>query len=174
MAANQQTDAAAAKAALWRRPAFRAIVFQALLVFGLVAIGYYLFQNTLENLEQRGISTGFDFLSYEAGFGILQSLIEYNETHTYGRTFVVGLLNTLLIAGLGIVLATIVGFLMGVARLSRNWLIARVATLYIEIFRNIPLLLQIFFWYYAVLQPLPRPRQSINVNDTLFLNNRGL
>ncbi len=153
---------------------FRATIFQLLLVLALGSFAYYLFDNTLTNLDQRGISTGFGFLSNEAGFGIVQSLIEFDETHTFGRTFLVGLLNTLLVAGLGIILATLIGFLMGVARLSHNWLIAKLATVYIETFRNIPLLLQIMFWYFAVLQPLPRPRQSIDVGGALFLNNRGL
>jgi general L-amino acid transport system permease protein len=162
------------KVPLWRNPAFRALVFQVLLVLGIVAFGIYLVNNTLQNMEQRGIKTGFDFLSNEAGFGILQSLIPYDETHSYGRTFIVGLLNTLLVAALGIFFATILGFVMGVARLSSNWLIARLATVYIEIFRNIPLLLQILFWYFAVLQPLPRPRQSLEFGEAVFLNNRGL
>ncbi|OOZ37615.1 amino acid ABC transporter permease [Solemya velesiana gill symbiont] len=173
MADEQQQESTPAQAALWRRPAFRAVVFQALLVLALCMVGYYLFTNTLHNLEERGISTGFGFLSLEAGFGILQSLIEYSETHTYGRTFFVGLLNTILVSGLGIILATLIGFVMGVARLSRNWLIARIATVYIETFRNIPLLLQIMFWYFAVLQPLPRPKQSLSVGESFFLNNRG-
>jgi general L-amino acid transport system permease protein len=168
------TQTAATKAALWRLPAFRAVVFQSLLVVAIGAFGYYLFNNTLQNMEQRGITTGFGFLSNAAGFGILQSLIPYDETYTYGRTFFVGLLNTLLVAGLGIFFATFIGFFVGVARLSRNWLVARLATVYIETFRNIPLLLQIMFWYFAVLRPLPLPRQSINMGDTVFLNNRGL
>lgn len=164
----------ASKAPLWRQPAFRAALFQILLVLGILAFGYYLLNNTLQNMERRGITTGFGFLSNEAGFGILKSLIPYDETHTYGRTFLVGLLNTLLVAGLGIFFATFIGFFMGVARLSHNWLIARLATVYIETFRNIPLLLQIMFWYFAVLRPLPRPRQSLNLGDAVFLNNRGL
>ena len=174
MSIEQHSVDVPAKAALWRRPVFRATVFQLLLVLALGSFAYYLFDNTLTNLDQRGISTGFGFLSNEAGFGIVQSLIEFDETHTFGRTFLVGLLNTLLVAGLGIILATLIGFLMGVARLSHNWLIAKLATVYIETFRNIPLLLQIMFWYFAVLQPLPRPRQSIDVGGALFLNNRGL
>jgi general L-amino acid transport system permease protein len=125
-------------------------------------------------MEQRGITTGFDFLGNEAGFGILQSLIQYDETYSYGRTFFVGLLNTLLVAALGIFFATLLGFFMGVARLSSNWLMASVATVYIETFRNIPLLLQILFWYFAVLQPLPRPRESLEFGESVFLNNRGL
>ena len=143
-------------------------------MLGILAFGYYLFSNTLQNMESRGITTGFGFLSNEAGFGILKSLIEYDETHTYGRTFLVGLLNTLLVAGLGIFFATFIGFFMGIARLSHNWLVARLATVYIETFRNIPLLLQIMFWYFAVLRPLPRPRQSLSLGDAVFLNNRGL
>lgn len=174
MSSSDPVRAVASKVALWRLPAFRAAVFQILLIVGIAAFGYFLLQNTLHNMAQRGISTGFGFLDNEAGFGILQSLIDYDETYTYGRTFLVGLLNTLLVAGLGIVFATLLGFLMGVARLSRNWLIARLATVYIETFRNIPLLLQILFWYFAVLRPLPRPRQSLNLADAVFLNNRGL
>ncbi len=174
MAAKQHTESAPSKAALWRRPIFRSVLFQALLMIGIAAFGYYLFNNTLHNLEQRGISTGFGFLSQEAGFGIVMSLIPFSETSTYWDTFIVGLLNTLLVSGLGIFFATIIGFIMGVARLSHNWLIAKLAAVYIETFRNIPLLLQILFWYFAVLQPLPRPRQSINISDTVFLNNRGL
>jgi len=162
------------KVPLWRQPAVRSITFQVLLVLCIVAFGNFLLSNTLQNMEQRGITTGFAFLSNEAGFGILQSLIEYDETHTYGRTFLVGLLNTLLVAVLGIFFATFLGFFIGVARLSHNWLVARLATAFIEIFRNIPLLLQIMFWYFAVLRPLPSPRQSLNVGDAVFLNNRGL
>ncbi|MEW8014059.1 MAG: amino acid ABC transporter permease [Candidatus Sedimenticola endophacoides] len=173
MAEPRQQESAPAQAAFWRRPAFRAALFQTLLVLALCLVGYSLFTNTLNNLEQRGISTGFGFLSQEAGFGILQSLIDYNETHSYGRTFFVGLLNTLLVSALGIALATLIGFVMGVARLSGNWLVARIATVYIETFRNIPLLLQIMFWYFAVLQPLPRPKQSLSFCEAFFLNNRG-
>lgn len=163
-----------AKVPLWRQPVFRATIFQIALVVALIAFGHYLLSNTLQNMEQRGITTGFDFLSNEAGFGILQSLIPYDETYTYGRTFVVGLLNTLLVAGLGIFFATLLGFFIGVARLSHNWLVAKLATVYIETFRNIPLLLQIMFWYFAVLRPLPRPRESLSVGESVFLNNRGL
>ena len=174
MSAEQSTRSSASKVPLWRLPAFRAIVFQVLLVLGILAFGYYLLSNTLQNMEQRGITTGFGFLSNEAGFGILQSLIPYDETYSYGRTFLVGLLNTLLVAVLGIFFATMLGFFIGIARLSPNWLVARLATAYIEIFRNIPLLLQIMFWYFAVLRPLPLPRQSLSAGDAVFLNNRGL
>ncbi|MEJ2310545.1 MAG: amino acid ABC transporter permease [Gammaproteobacteria bacterium] len=150
------------------------MIFQVLVLAAVFAFFAYIFSNTLHNLEKRGISTGFDFLDNEAGFGILMSLIPYDETYTFGRTFLVGLLNTILVSFLGIILATIIGFIMGVARLSRNWLIAKIATVYIETFRNIPLLLQILFWYFAMLPLLPHPRQSIGVGEAMFLNSRGL
>ena len=174
MAAEHPSQDSTGKVPLWRQPTFRAIVFQVLLVLCLLAFGNFLLSNTLQNMEQRGITTGFGFLDNAAGFGILQSLIPYDETYTYGRTFVVGLLNTLLVAALGIFFATFLGFFIGIARLSHNWLVARLATVYIETFRNIPLLLQIMFWYFAVLRPLPLPRQSLSVGDSVFLNNRGL
>jgi len=174
MAAEHPSQSSTSKVPLWRQPAFRAIVFQVLLVLGILAFGNYLLSNTLYNMEQRGITTGFGFLDNAAGFGILQSLIPYDETYSYGRTFIVGLLNTLLVAGLGIFFATFLGFFIGIARLSNNWLVARLATVYIETFRNIPLLLQIMFWYFAVLRQLPLPRQSLSVGDSVFLNNRGL
>ena len=158
----------------WRNPRIRALVLQAL-VLALVVAGFaYIVNNTLHNLGQRGISTGFGFLSTEAGFGIIQTLVPYDETSSFGRTFVVGLLNTLLVSALGIGIATLLGFAIGVARLSSNWLVARMAAVYIEVFRNIPLLLQIFFWYFAVLRTLPAPRQSLALGDSVFLNIRGL
>ncbi len=130
--------------------------------------------NTLSNMQSRGISTGFGFLNETAGFGIIMSLVPYDATMTYGQTFLVGLMNTLLVSAMGIVTATIIGFIVGVARLSSNWLVARLALVYIEVIRNIPLLLQIFFWYFAVLGSLPSPRQSVEVGGSFFLNNRGL
>ncbi len=157
-----------------RNPRVRAALLQALFLAAVLGFLGWILDNTLSNLEQRGISTGFGFLSAEAGFGILQTLIDYSETSSFGRTFVVGLLNTLLVSALGILLATLLGFVIGVARLSRNWLLARVAAVYIEIFRNIPLLLQIFFWYFAVLRALPMPRHSLSLGDVLFFNLRGL
>ncbi len=158
----------------WRDPRLRALLFQALVLAGVVALALFILGNTLDNLERRGITSGFEFLSSTAGFGIIQSLIQYSEESSYGRAFLVGLLNTLLVAGLGIVLATLLGFVIGVARLSRNWLVSHLAAGYIEVFRNIPLLLQIFFWYFAVLQALPSPRQSLALGDIVFLNIRGL
>ena len=158
----------------WYDPKIRSILFQ-LFFFGLlVFLVSTIVTNTNNNLEQRGITTGFDFLHQEAGFGILQSLVEYDETHTFGKTFIVGLLNTALVAVLGVLLSTIVGFLVGVGRLSGNWLIARLCSVYVEIFRNIPVLLQILFWYIAVLSVLPSPRQSLALGEAIFLNMRGL
>jgi len=158
----------------WNNPRVRAVLFQVAIVAALLALALYLFDNTLHNLEKRGITTGFGFLDSQAGFGIIQSLVDYSETSSYGRTFVVGLLNTLLVSVLGILLASLLGFVIGIARLSRNWLIAKLAAAYIEIFRNIPLLLQIFFWYFAVLRALPSPRQSIELGGVAYLNLRGL
>lgn len=158
----------------WHDPRLRALLLQLLFLAAVLAVLGYVLHNTLVNLESRGISTGFAFLSTEAGFGIVQILIDYSETSSFGRTFVVGLLNTLLVSALGILLATLIGLLIGVARLSPNWLIARLAAAYVEVFRNIPLLLQIFFWYFAVLRTLPHPRQSLSLGEAVFLNLRGL
>lgn len=159
---------------LFYNPTFRAILFQVIAIAALVFFFYSIVNNALSNLESRGIATGLGFLNQEAGFGIGLSLVEYDETHTYGRTFIVGLLNTALVSILGILFATVLGFTMGIARLSSNWLISRCAAVYIETFRNIPLLLQIFFWYFAVLQALPSPRQSLSLGESIFLNVRGL
>ena len=157
----------------WNDPDKRALIFQVVVLAAVFAFFAYIFSNTLHNLEKRGISTGFDFLNNEAGFGILMSLIPYDETYTFGRTFLVGLLNTILVSFLGIIFATILGFIIGIARLSNNWLVAKIASVYIETFRNIPLLLQILFWYFAMLPLLPHPRQSVNFGDAFFLNSRG-
>ncbi|WP_104399818.1 amino acid ABC transporter permease [Vibrio penaeicida] len=155
-------------------PTFRSIVFQIIAVAALASFLYTIVNNALSNLDARGIATGFDFLSQEAGFGIGLTLIEYDETFSYGRTFVIGLLNTALVSVLGIIVATFLGFFVGIARLSSNWLVSRMAAVYIEVFRNVPLLLQIFFWYFAVLQALPSPRQSLSLGESIFLNVRGL
>ena len=162
------------RGSVWTDPKVRAWLFQILAIIAVVALGWYLFDNTQTNLEKRGIISGFAFLNNSAGFGIAQHLIDYTESDTYGRVFVIGLLNTLLVSIIGIVFATILGFILGVARLSKNWLISQLATIYIETFRNIPPLLQIFFWYFAVMLALPGPRQSLEVGQTFFLNSRGL
>ena len=171
---KQTIDSRPAGPKPWYDPRVRSIFFQIVALSLVFWAGWTLIGNTLSNMESRGISTGFGFLDETAGFGIIMSLIPYDATMSYGRTFLVGLTNTLLVSAMGIVAATILGFVLGVARLSSNWLVAKVALVYIEVIRNIPLLLQIFFWYFAVLSNLPSPRQSVEVGNALFLNNRGL
>ena len=158
----------------WNQAGNRALLFQVLLILSVVLFFFLIGATAFSNLEKQGITSGFSFLSQKAGFGIIQTLISYSESSTYGRTFLVGLLNTILISVLGIICATTLGFLVGVARLSSNWIIAKLAEIYIEIFRNLPLLLQIFFWYFAVLRSLPLPRSSLQLGDWLFLNIRGI
>ncbi|MGM0856833.1 MAG: amino acid ABC transporter permease [Pseudomonadota bacterium] len=162
------------KPPFWRDRAKRALIFQLLFVAAIAAFLLFIIGNVHENLTDRGIRTGFGFLERTAGFGIGQTLIEYSSDSSYGRTFVIGLLNTLLVGGLGVLAASIIGFIVGIARLSPNWLIARLANAYIETFRNIPLLLQIFFWYFAVLRSLPSARESMAFGEAIFLNVRGL
>ena len=159
---------------LWRNSHVRGWFFQAVTLSIFLYIGWSLWDNLQTNLANRGITTGFGFLDTESGFGIVSHLIEYSESSSYGRAFLVGLLNTLLVSFIGIILATMLGLIVGVARLSSNWLVSRMALAYVEIIRNIPLLLQIFFWYFVVLRSLPSPRQSINWWDAIFLNNRGV
>ncbi|MCY4190369.1 MAG: ABC transporter permease subunit, partial [Rhodospirillaceae bacterium] len=125
-------------------------------------------------MEKRNIGFGLDFLSIPAGFDIIQTLIPYTSSSSYSQAFFVSLINTLLVAIVGIFFATILGFIAGVARLSSNWLIKNLAAVYVEVFRNVPLLLQIFFWYHAVLKTLPGPRQSLSMLEIFFLNNRGV
>ena len=157
----------------WSDERVRAIVWQLLVVGVVVGIAYWLWSNTVHNLEVRRIATGFGFLNREAGLPIAESLIEYSPTDTYFRALMVGLLNTLKVAVVGIVLATVLGTLIGIARLSKNWLLSKIAGVYIEVIRDLPLLLQLLFWY-AILQGLPGPRQALNPVDGVFLSNRGL
>lgn len=162
------------KHAFYNNPKIRSIFYQILLLVGLGYFFYAIVVNTMTNMEARGIKSGFDFLHATAGFDILMSLIPFDATHTYGRTFFVGLLNTLLVGAIGIVFATLIGFVFGVAHFSHNWLIKKIAVVYVETFRNIPLLLQVFFWYFAVLNALPSARQSLSFGEAIFLNVRGL
>ncbi|POP45492.1 amino acid ABC transporter permease [Superficieibacter electus] len=155
-------------------PAVRAWLFQILAIVAVVSIAVYLIHNTITNLNNRGITSGFAFLDRSAGFGIVQHLIDYEQGDTYGRVFLVGLYNTLLVSALCIVFASFLGFFLGLARLSDNWLLRKISTVYIETFRNIPPLLQIFFWYFAVLRNLPGPRQAVSAFELFFLSNRGL
>ncbi|ARJ41507.1 amino acid ABC transporter permease [Pantoea alhagi] len=155
-------------------PAVRAWLYQIFAVVAVFAVVGYLIHNTVLNLANRGITSGFGFLERSAGFGIVQHLIEYSDGDTYARVFLVGLTNTLLVSALCIVFASVLGFFIGLARLSDNWLLRKISTFYIETFRNIPPLLQIFFWYFAVLRNLPGPRQALNALDLAFISNRGL
>ena len=174
MASDIQRASAPPRVAVYNNPKFRAVFYQLVLLVAVLWFGYEFALNAKANLDAQNITSGFGFLDNSAGFGVNQSLIAYDETDTYGRVFLVGLLNTLLVAGIGIVLATILGFLVGIARLSPNWLVARLAGGYVELIRNLPLLFQILFWYLAVLGSLPGPRQSISLFGEIFLNNRGL
>ena len=155
-------------------PTVRAFAYQVLLALALIALVWWAARNVANNLAAANITSGFGFLWATAQFDISQSLIPFEASMSYGRALLVGLLNTLLVSAIGIVFATLLGFSLGVARLSRNPLLSRLAHGYVEIVRNVPLLLQLLFWYNAVLKPLPSPRQSIALGDIAFLNNRGL
>ncbi len=155
-------------------PRLRGLFYQALLVIVVVAAGGGAAYNAYSKMRARGIPMGFGFWNQVAGFDINLRLIDYSSLSTYGRAFWVGVLNTLLIAAISIPLATLLGFAIGLARLSPNWLLARAALVYTGVLRNTPLLLQLLFWYNAVLGSLPRPRQSISLHGVVFLNNRGL
>ena len=158
----------------WADPAFRSIVWQVLIVGGIAAIIWYLVSNTNANLAARHIATGFAFLSRVAGVPIADAPIAYDPaTSTYGRALLVGVLNTLKVAVVGIILATILGTIIGIARLSSNWLVAKLTLFYVEVVRDIPVLLQLLFWY-TVLQGLPAPRQAWAIGDVAFISNRGL
>jgi general L-amino acid transport system permease protein len=159
---------------LIRNPRVRGVIYQVILCAVIAFLAWSAIRNAAENLARAKIASGFGFWNVTAGFDISQTLIDYSTTSTYGRAFWVGLLNTLLVAGLGIVFATILGFAIGIARLSRNWLVSRMAGAYVEIIRNLPLLLQLLFWYNAVLKALPELRSSLVLPGGGYLNNRGL
>ena len=155
-------------------PKARSIFFQIATIAIMTFIVWTIANNTIENLARSNTASGYDFLGGRAGFDIGQTLIDYSSDSTYGRAILVGLLNTLLVAVTGIITATIIGFIIGIGRLSHNWLIAKLCTVYVEAFRNIPPLLVIFFWYSGVLATLPQPRESLELPFSTFLNNRGL
>lgn len=157
-----------------RDPAKLAILYQILTLMGVVFLSYYLVHNTLANLERQSISTGFGFVHKEAAFEIGETLMSYSAADTYGRALVVGFLNTLLVSFIGIVLTVILGTILGIARLSSNWLVSKLSGAYIEIFQDIPVLLQLFFWYAFFYEILPSPRQALNPIPGVFLCNRGL
>ena len=162
------------KRALGGRAGWGGFVLQIVFVLILVWIGYEIFVNARANLESQRITSGFGFLNNTAGFDVSQSLIPYSGSDTYTRVFLVGLLNTILVSVIGIIFATLIGFIVALGRLSPNWLMSRVAGGYVELIRNLPLLFQMLFWYLAVLAALPGPRQSISLFGAFFLNNRGL
>src|SRR5215208_631194 len=156
-------------------PNVRGIAYQVILV---IVVGYVFYEaasNAVENLQRAKIASGFGFLNNAAGFDISQSLIQFSAAgSTYGDAFIVGLLNTLIVSAIGIFFTTILGFLIGIARLSKNWMVAKVAMVYVEVLRNIPLLVQLLFWYIAVLGTLPQPRNSLEMGAGFYLNSRGL
>jgi general L-amino acid transport system permease protein len=163
------------RVAFYNDPKVRSIAYQVALCAVVGILVFAAVRNAVDNLERAHIASGFGFWGHTAGFDISQTLIQFDSaTSSYGRAFWVGLLNTLLVAGLGIVFATVLGFTVGVARLSKNWLVAKTAAGYVETIRNIPLLLQLLFWYNAVLKALPTIRESIVIPGGIYLNNRGL
>ena len=163
-----------ARVVFYNDPKVRSIAYQLVLCTVVALLVYGAARNAIDNLARAQIASGFGFWNQTAGFDISQTLIEYSSRgSTYGRAFWVGLLNTLLVAGLGIVFATIIGFIVGISRLSTNWLLAKAAGGYVEIIRNLPLLLQLLFWYNAVLKALPDIRESIVIPGGVILNNRG-
>ena len=165
---------------MWYAASFRRALFQFLLLALIVVVAAMLWRNTAANMAARGLVFSFGFLDNPAGFAVSQHLLPYQESDSYGWLFVIGLLNTLLVSLLAIVAATLVGVVVGVLRVSRNWLLRRLAAVYVEVFRNIPLLLQLFFWYFAVLAVLPAPRASTlrlgcdEAGCLAVLSNRGL
>ncbi|MFI5410532.1 amino acid ABC transporter permease [Kaistia sp. UC242_56] len=161
-------------ATLLNNPTIRGYAFQIVFVLVLGWLVWDIIDNTARNLQKANIAAGYGFLDRTAGFGIVQKLIAYAESSSYGRALLIGLLNTLLVSGLGIILATVIGFIVGVARLSSNWLVSRVATAYVELLRNIPLLLQLFFWYFMVLRAVPGMREKWSLFGVFHINIGGL
>jgi len=174
MATHSAPPSRPARKLSWHDPAVRSVFYQILAVAVVCLVGWFLVSNTMTNLAARNITTGFGFLERPAGFAIGESLLQYSPADTYGRAILVGIVNTLRVAVLGIILATLLGTLMGVARLSKNWLISRIASIYVEVMRNVPLLIQLFFWYAIITENMPGPRQAHAPLPGVFLSNRGL
>ncbi|WP_375597628.1 amino acid ABC transporter permease [Devosia sp. Naph2] len=172
--AVQDNFAEPPRTAFYNDPVIRGIIYQVVVAALVIAFLTWIVLNTAQNLAAQNKSTGFGFLFETSGFGISFTLIPFDRSSYYWQAFVVGLLNTLLVAVIGIVFATMLGFVLGIARLSSNWLIARFATVYVEIIRNVPLLLQLFFWYFAVLKAMPAVRQSFELPLSIFVNQRGI
>jgi general L-amino acid transport system permease protein len=167
-------QAAAESVPFWLNPKIRGILYQIAVAGAVGLLAWYLISNTLHNIERQSIASGFGFLQKKASFEIGESLISYSSAHTYGRALLVGALNTLKVALMGIVLTVLLGTLIGIARLSTNWLVSRMAAGYIEIMQNIPILLQLFFWYAMFYEMLPSPRAALNPIAGVFICNRGL
>ena len=163
-----------AKVSVWNNPKIRAIFFQAMLVIVLLFLAYEMVNNTVSNLQRLNKDFGFAFLKRTAGFDIIQTLVPYTSASNFGTALYVGFLNTVLISFLSIIAATVIGFVVGLMRLSKNWLASRIATLYIEIFRNVPLLLWIFVFYSAIRQPLPDVKNAFSLFGSFFLSKKGL
>lgn len=151
----------------------RAKAIQAFVIIVSIAIGYYLFSNVVDNLRQMDLPFGFGFVNSTAGFSVSWSLIPYDPSMSYGRVYLVGIVNTLLLSAFIVVFSTLLGFFVGILRLSSNFLVAQCSRWYVEVFRNIPLLIQIVFWFIVVFSTLPAPRQSFHLLTLFFLNNRG-
>ncbi|WP_027057545.1 amino acid ABC transporter permease [Mesorhizobium loti] len=174
MASQEVLREAPSRASLINDPKVRSIFYQCLVVALLVSGVWWIVHNTIVNLTNLHIASGFGFLKGRAGFDISDTPIAYTSDSTYGRAIIVGLINTLIVAFVGIITATIIGFVVGIGRLSKNWLIQKICTVYVEVFRNIPPLLVIFFWYSGVLAVLPTPKESIHLPFGSFLNQRGI
>lgn len=155
-------------------PKIRSIIYQILTIGMIGLLGYYLFSNTVENLNRQSIATGFGFFEKEASFEIGESLIPYSAADTYGKALFVGVLNTIKVAFIGIVLTVILGTFLGIARLSKNWLVSKLAAVYIEVMQDIPILLQLFFWYSFFYDILPPTREALEPMKGVFMSNRGL
>src|SRR5688572_25423340 len=174
MAVDTAGRLAPEKTAFYNDPIIRGYLYQILMILVVAAGFYWLITNAIINLRAQGKTFGFDFLWNTAGFDIAFKLIPYSRESTYFDVFKVGLLNTLLVAVIGIVASTVLGFILGIARLSKNWLVANLAAVYVEVTRNIPPLLQLFIWYFAVLKVMPPVKQSYDFGGLFFLNGRGL
>jgi general L-amino acid transport system permease protein len=167
-------NTASEKVPFWLDPKKRAIFFQFITLCMVGLLAYYLISNTIHNLKRQNIATGFGFLHKESSFEIGESLIRYSAASSYGRALIVGAINTLYVSSIGIIITIILGTVIGVARLSSNWLVSKLAAIYIEVFQDIPVLLQLFFWYAIFYESLPSPRQALHPLPGVYLCNRGV
>lgn len=172
MKGSRDTDLSE-KTPFWLDPRKRALLFQGMTFLMVGLLAYYLISNTLINLQRQNIATGFGFLQKESSFEIGESLIPYSAASSYGRALMVGILNTVKVAFIGVVITILLGTLIGIARLSTNWLISKLAAVYIEVMQDIPVLLQLFFWYAIFYETLPPPREAVSLGEAIFLSNRG-